>query len=92
MGSNIKSSDICISCKNIKRGFPMAGQTFWALGGVTLAAERGRLTILRGRSGSGKTTLINILGALDYPTEGEIFFADRELSKLKDEKCNIVVM
>ena len=57
---------------------------FWALKGVTLEAERGRLTILRGRSGSGKTTLINILGALDYPTEGEVSFGGRELSRLSE--------
>jgi len=82
--------DHCISCKNIKRGFPMAGQTFWAIGGVTLSAERGRLTILRGRSGSGKTTLINILGALDYPTEGEIFFDGRELQKLSEGARDVI--
>jgi len=77
-------NDVCISCKNIKRGFPTADNTFWALKGVNLDAERGKLTILKGRSGSGKTTLINILGALDYPSEGEVFFAGKDLSKLSE--------
>jgi len=76
--------DICISCKDVKRGFPSAERMFWALKGVTLEAARGRLTVLKGRSGSGKTTLINILGALDYPTEGQVFFDGRDLSRLSE--------
>lgn len=58
----------------VKRGFETAGEMFWALKGIDMTVEKGKLTILKGRSGSGKTTLINILGALDYPTSGEIFF------------------
>lgn len=58
----------------VKRGFEAVGEMFWALKGVDLSVEQGRLTILKGRSGSGKTTLINILGALDYPTSGEVLF------------------
>lgn len=75
-----------IETRNVKRGFPVAGNdTFWALKGVELAIPAGKLTILRGRSGSGKTTLMNILGALDTPTEGQVFFDGEEISSM-DEK------
>jgi len=77
-------ADFCINAKNISRGFPSAERTFWALKKVSLTVARGKLTVLKGRSGSGKTTLINILGALDYPTEGEVYFNDRDLSKLSE--------
>ena len=73
--------EIIITGENIKRGFPVAGgETFWALKGINVTVPQGKLTVLKGRSGSGKTTLMNILSALDYPTEGRISFADIELT------------
>ena len=77
-------SDIIVT-KGVKRGFPVAGgDTFWALKGLDLAIPEGSLTILKGRSGSGKTTLMNILSALDMPTEGEVYL--KELSENDREK------
>ena len=70
-----------IVTKGVKRGFPTAGgETFWALKGLDLEIPEGKLTILKGRSGSGKTTLMNILSALDYPTEGEVFFRQKNIA------------
>ncbi len=71
--------------KGIKRGFQVAGgETFWALKGLDLEIEQGKLVILRGRSGSGKTTLMNILSALDYPTEGEVVFQGTDVTKMNE--------
>jgi len=73
--------------KSIKKGFPMAGgDTFWALKGLDLEIPKGKLTILKGRSGSGKTTLMNLLSALDYPTEGEIFFQGEDIAKMSERE------
>ncbi|MDR2606280.1 MAG: ABC transporter ATP-binding protein, partial [Oscillospiraceae bacterium] len=55
---------------------------FWALKGIDLEVAPASLTILKGRSGSGKTTLINILGALDAPTEGSVFYSDTDITTL----------
>lgn len=76
--------DNVLSCENVKRAFTTADQTFWALKGVSLNIEKGKLTILKGRSGSGKTTLINILGALDYPTEGSVIFDGQDITKASE--------
>ncbi|MDR1559009.1 MAG: ABC transporter ATP-binding protein [Clostridiales bacterium] len=76
--------DVLMRCENVKRSFRSGGIDFWALGGVDLEIEKGRLTILKGRSGSGKTTLVNILGALDYPTGGTVLFENRELTAMKE--------
>ncbi len=76
-----------IIVNNVKKGFPVAGgETFWALKGISLTVPEGQLTILRGRSGSGKTTLMNLLGALDDPTEGEILFDGQDITGLSEEK------
>lgn len=62
------------------------GSVVHALRGIDLQIRPNKLSVLRGRSGSGKTTLINILGALDRPTSGEVFFLDREndITKLNE--------
>ncbi len=74
-----------LTAKGVKRGFPLpGGDTFFALKGVDIAVPKGKLTILKGKSGSGKTTLMNILGALDLPTEGTVEFDGREITSMDD--------
>ncbi len=70
-----------IQAKNVSRDFNVGESVVNALKSASLDVERGKLTILKGRSGSGKTTFINILGALDEPTSGEVFFTSRDGSK-----------
>ena len=83
--------DKMIVGKGIKRGFSIVGgDTFWALKGLDLEIQKGKLTILKGRSGSGKTTLMNILSALDYPTEGEIFFEGKDITKMSERQRSVL--
>ena len=75
-----------ITAKGVKRSFPVVGgEAFWALKGFDIHIERGKLTILRGKSGSGKTTLMNILSALDYPTEGEVCFNGKDIVQMGEK-------
>jgi putative ABC transport system ATP-binding protein len=55
-----------------------------ALRGVSLECAAGRVTALIGRSGCGKTTLLNLCGAMDFPTTGEVSLAGYVTSKLDD--------
>lgn len=71
--------------EGVGRAFKTQGDDFWALKDITVEIPKGKLTILRGRSGSGKTTLMNILGALDLPTEGTVEFSGREITALSEE-------
>lgn len=57
-----------------------------ALRGVTLTIPRGEFTAVVGPSGSGKTTFLNLLGALDRPTRGEVLLDGVPLSRLKDNE------
>ncbi|MCL2820812.1 MAG: ABC transporter ATP-binding protein [Oscillospiraceae bacterium] len=79
-------SKILVQANDIKRGFSVAGSTLWALKGLSMSIDEKSLTILKGRSGSGKTTILNQLGALDYPTEGEILFDGESLTKMTESK------
>ena len=55
-----------------------------ALQGVDLSIEPGEFVALEGPSGSGKTTLLQLLGALDRPSSGHVFFEGRDLAELRD--------
>ena len=70
--------------RNITRMFPVGDGEFYALKHVDIDIPAGKLTILKGRSGSGKTTLMNILSALDAPTEGDVSFDGQVYSEMED--------
>lgn len=55
-----------------------------ALNGVSVEVGRGEHLVIMGPSGSGKSTFLNMIGALDYPTSGEVWLNGRELAKERD--------
>jgi putative ABC transport system ATP-binding protein len=57
-----------------------------ALNNVDLEITEKEVVVLLGPSGSGKTTLLNIMGGLDHPTSGKLFFKDLELTDLSDRE------
>lgn len=92
-------SEAIITATNVNRIFPVVGSDgFQALKEVSLTIQKNTLTILKGPSGSGKTTLMNILGTLDQPTSGTVFFDRDEISsfrpgkrdKFRKQKCGFV--
>ena len=80
-------SETILKTVGVTRKFPVVGaDDFVAVDHVTLEIPKGCLAILKGRSGSGKTTLMNMLGALDMPTEGEIYFDGEDITKCSEAK------
>jgi putative ABC transport system ATP-binding protein len=75
-----------LSCAALKKIYRMGEVDVRALDGVDFALQKGELLVLLGPSGSGKSTLLNILGGLDVPTEGQVFFGEEELTLADDER------
>lgn len=80
---------VLLKAENVSRQFIIGdGSTVNALTGINLEVNSGQLVCLRGRSGSGKTTLINILGALDRPSGGNVYFEEKDITGLSPSECD----
>src|SRR3954469_4521472 len=68
----------------VSKTYENGGQPVPVLHDVSLRAEAGTVTALVGRSGCGKTTLLNLCGAMDFPTSGDVLVAGKRTSDLTD--------
>lgn len=78
------ATDALLSARGLTKVYDTGDVKVRALRGVDLDVAQGELLVLLGPSGSGKSTLLNILGGLDRPTEGELFFDGRPLTGKSD--------
>lgn len=78
--------DPLLKTENLRRVFSETGEKLEILKGVNFEMNAGELVALTGSSGSGKSTFLNLVGMLDTPTSGEIFFKGKALSKFSDEE------
>lgn len=71
-----------IDCKNITKSFG----TLQVLKGIDLTISQGEIVAIVGPSGAGKTTLLQIMGTLDKPDSGEIFYGTTNINQIKDKE------
>src|SRR5438045_2387059 len=71
-----------IETRDITRVYQMGTNEVTALDHVTMGADEGEFVAIQGTSGSGKSTLLNLLGGLDQPTTGDVFFDSQPLGPL----------
>ncbi|WP_246427513.1 ABC transporter ATP-binding protein [Paenibacillus phyllosphaerae] len=76
--------------ESVERTFQVGGSPLHVLKGINMELHPTSLVMLRGRSGSGKTTLLNMIGGLDQPTKGHIFFRGMPFHAMNDDDRTIV--
>jgi len=76
-----------IELQGVKKDYPLGKTTVHAIRGVSLSIAEGEFSVIAGPSGSGKTTLLNLMGLLDYPTEGKILFEGTDVSGIRDSEA-----
>jgi len=75
-----------ISTRGLTKVYGAGPSEVRALQGVDLDFAQGELVVLLGPSGSGKSTLLNIIGGLDVPTAGQVYFQGAELTAYDEAK------
>jgi putative ABC transport system ATP-binding protein len=75
-----------IELKGVKKDYPLGATTVHALRGVDLAIPEGEIISIIGPSGSGKTTLLNIIGCIDFASQGSVKIHDQEVTTHSDRK------
>lgn len=80
-----KNKDM-IQLSNIKKVFCSEEIETWALREVNLEVKQGEFVAIMGPSGCGKSTLLNILGLLDYPTDGTFILNNRDVTTLSENE------
>ncbi|MBG9982365.1 ABC transporter ATP-binding protein [Aerococcaceae bacterium DSM 111020] len=77
-----------IRFENVYKEFEDGGDTIEALKETSFSINAGELVAIVGPSGSGKSTLLTMMGGLQQPTNGKIFFNGQDISEMKEKDRN----
>ncbi|QRN85190.1 ABC transporter ATP-binding protein [Clostridia bacterium] len=72
--------------RDVTKVYDMGEVQVHALQGVNLQVARGELVVVLGASGSGKSTLLNIIGGMDFATQGEILYRGEDISTYSESE------
>ncbi|MFA4910239.1 MAG: ABC transporter ATP-binding protein [Desulfobacteria bacterium] len=79
-------STVSIRARNLYKTFESNNKTVEVLKGIDLDIKKGDMLSIVGASGVGKSTLLHILGAIERPTSGNVFYDAEDLFLMDDKK------
>jgi lipoprotein-releasing system ATP-binding protein len=79
--------EVLIEVKNLKKSYRVTkANSLKVLKGINLEINNGEIAAIIGKSGAGKSTLLHILGTLDKPDSGKVFFEGKEVFEMKEKQ------
>jgi len=75
-------SDPLVTVQNVTKTFEHEGRSLEVLKGIDLEIASGEMLTIVGPSGAGKSTLLHLIGTLDLPTQGQILYGGRDVTRL----------
>jgi len=80
-------SDVILNAHNVVKSFQTTKKNrLEVLKDISINVMTGKITIIVGASGAGKSTLLHLIGGLDRPDSGEVYYDGQDIFKLSDEK------
>lgn len=79
-------SNVLLSTKCVTKSYTMDGSRLEVLKGVDIKISQGDAVCFMGVSGAGKSTLLHILGTLDQPTLGKVYYRGEDLTRKSDDQ------
>jgi len=80
------SNEVLISVQNLEKSFKTGKETLKVLKNLNFGIMKGEMVAIMGPSGVGKSTLLHIMGTLDRPSTGKIFFNHTNLFEMNDRR------
>jgi len=84
MAAGTQNGTAVFEVRELAKTYHVGDVDVFALRNVSLVLPEGEFVVLLGPSGSGKSTLLNIIGGLDVPTSGEVYYRDTNLTRADD--------
>ncbi len=80
--------DVIIKFNNVIKDYVLGKTKVRALKKVSFEIKRGEFLSIVGPSGSGKTTILNLIGCIDYPTEGDVYVKNKKTTEMSDSEAS----
>ena len=77
--------EVLLEARELRKVYGPGTAERTVLGGINLTVQEGEMIAVMGPSGSGKSTFLHLLGALDRPTSGAVYFRSKALQTLADK-------
>lgn len=79
-----------LECIELKKNFRLKNREIKVLKCIDFSIKKGEIIVIIGKSGSGKSTLLSLLGGLERPTQGSIYFKGKSFSEMSNEELALL--